>query len=197
MDTNHGFEVCLEAAALTLSVYWWRSPGPGGWHDLPETPAVTGRSGAKIQTPAVSSQGSLWWQAGIYLKICFETLQSWKYLKVHAELAPSWQEGSTAEIIFWGYELGCDKTLMNSLCKPATEVWLPIYELSSIFLTHKIALTIFLLLPGAPEDMARGGSVGLAITTFSDSCLHFCFAYNWDLASFLEFRWIIWWKDCF
>lgn len=118
MDTNHGFEVCLEAAALTLSVYWWRSPGPGGWHDLPETPAVTGRSGAKMQTPAVSSQGSLWWQAGIYLKICFETLQNWKCLKVHAELAPSWQEGSTAEIIFWGYELGCDKTLMNSLCSP-------------------------------------------------------------------------------
>lgn len=54
--------------------------------------------------------------AEIYLKICFETLQNWNYLKVHAELASSWQS-SQQQKDFEMCELGC-KTLVKSLCSP-------------------------------------------------------------------------------
>lgn len=54
--------------------------------------------------------------AEIYLMICLETLQNWKYLKVHAELAPSRQSGQQQKD-FEMCELDC-KTPVKSLCSP-------------------------------------------------------------------------------
>lgn len=123
--------------------------------------------------------------AEIYLKICFETLQNWKYRKVHTELTPSRQSGQQQKD-FEMCELGC-KTLVKLLYFP---MWQASHRSVTpdlcilIHLSHK--LIVFLLLPGAPEDTARGESVDLTIIAFSYWCLHLRSAYNLDLAIILR-----------
>ena len=105
---------------------------------------------------------SLWWQepsCEIYLKICFETLQNLKHVKGDAEWHPHDRVVKSTKEILWWVET---RSLWNHSAlhwgRPGAEVWPLILAPSFIFLTHRLPLTILLLLPGSPKTELEIGS---------------------------------------
>lgn len=97
-------------------------------------------------------------------KICFETLKSWKCLKVRAECYPHGREGNSRKTLR-GTNQRETRPLWNhsalSWGRPTTEAWALTHAPSFILIAHKLSLTIFLLLPGAPKDTVRDGLLAL------------------------------------
>ena len=98
----------------------------------------------------------------IYLKICFETLQNSKHLKGDAEWHPHDQVVKCRkEILRWIHWVETRSLWNHSALpwgRPGAEMWPLILAPSFIFLTHRLPLTILLLIPGSPKTQLEMGS---------------------------------------